>query len=163
MFSWRKNKYFVLFYLKFRTSVEINWKKKSVKTQMARKVLLSKKEERIKIDIGVILRGKESFFNEKNLEENEKKREKENSWRRFSVRNFFSARWIVKMSEEQIARFRTIVNNWLNRGATCSPNLEVYRRSINPNYRSNREENSSESMVELCEKFLQENKELFRL
>jgi hypothetical protein len=94
------------------------------------------------------------------------------------------------MTEEQINHLESIIKNWLNNGAQCNSSLKPYKRSLYPTYnpgirtkrtdqsrnrslhksKTNKKLNhnhsirsSQNTMIQMCEDFLQNNRKLLNI
>ncbi|CAF3186993.1 unnamed protein product [Rotaria socialis] len=90
------------------------------------------------------------------------------------------------MADEQVHHLESIIKNWLNNGAQCNSSLKPYKRSLYPTYQPgsrtkrtdyspqksqpNKKPNHNRSilpnksiMIEMCEDFLRNNKDLLNI
>ena len=91
------------------------------------------------------------------------------------------------MTEKHINYLQSIINNWLNNGAPCTTSLKPYERSSRATYNSGRRRKRSKhkpyqsqikkqsnpnhltriskqtTMIQMCEDFLRNNRELLNI
>jgi hypothetical protein len=86
------------------------------------------------------------------------------------------------MTEEQINHLESIIKNWLNNGAHCISSLKPYTRSLYPTYNpgirtkqvdrsrnrssyksKTNKKSSQNTMIQMCEDFLRNNRKLLKI